>query len=890
MNDASIKYVYPFGKSGTEGNKEMKNLLGGKGANLAEMANLGLPVPPGFTITTEACLNYIKTSSIPDQAKKQTLAAISKIEKELGKKFGDEKNPLLFSVRSGARVSMPGMMDTVLNLGLNEKSTKGLALQTGNERFAWDSYRRFIQMYADVVMGFNSSILESTLEDLKDARNVKDDTELSAADLKNLVAVYKKIIVEESGEYFPEKPEDQLWKAIGAVFNSWNNSRAIKYRDLNNIAHNWGTAVNVQSMVFGNMGNDCATGVCFTRNPSTGENKFFGEFLINAQGEDVVAGIRTPSPINHDSKNESNKTLPTLSELLPTAFDELVSIYNKLEKHYRDMQDIEFTIEKNQLFILQTRSGKRTVAAAVRIAVEMVNEGMISKEEAVLRIPPNDIDQLLHPKLDPNYKKTVLATGLPASPGAASGRIALTSEMAAKMKDNQKTALLVRHETSPEDISGMAVSQGILTARGGMTSHAAVVARGMGKPCVAGCTLLQIDLAERTVLINGKHFNEGDPITIDGATGEIMDGIVPTVKATIGEHFKIFMNWADEFRVLKVRANADNPADGETAVNFGAEGIGLCRTEHMFFGDERVLAIRQMLFARNDEEIKRALDKLLPFQEEDFTGIFRALNGKPVNIRLLDLPLHEFLPQTEKEKKHLAESLDITLKEIENVGKQLEEFNPMLGHRGCRMGITSNLVYITQVKAIAKAAVTCSKEGIVVIPEIMIPLIATEKELAILRELTKKIVDQIFAEKNVKIKYKIGTMIELPRAAITADEIAKSAEFFSFGTNDLTQTTFGLSRDDAGKFLPEYRNLGIIKSDPFASLDQQGVGFLVSYAIKKGREANPNLHFGVCGEHGGDPDSITFFHNNGLDYISCSPYRIPVARLAAAQAAIKFKR
>lgn len=882
------KWVYLFSRELTEGNKDMKDLLGGKGANLAEMCSLKLHVPPGFTVTTEACLDYEKVGKqINAEVREQVLKAIVEAERLTEKKFGDPSNPLLFSVRSGARASMPGMMDTVLNLGMNDQTVLGLAKLTNNERFAWDSYRRFIQMYANVVMDFNVSLLESTLEDLKEARGVHEDTKLSASDLRELVGVYKKIILEETGESFPTEPMEQLWRAIAAVFNSWNNPRAIKYRQIYDIPHTWGTAVNVQSMVFGNMGDDCATGVCFTRDPSTGEKKFFGEYLINAQGEDVVAGIRTPQPINDFSKNESNKNFPTLHESMPEAFDELCEVYQKLESHYKDMQDIEFTIENKKLYILQTRNGKRTAAAGIKIAVDLVKEGILTKAEALLRVNPEDLNQLLHPRLDPKATKNVIAKGLPASPGAGAGTIAFTSERAHTLAEAGKKVILVRQETSPEDISGMVASQGILTARGGMTSHAAVVARGMGKPCVAGCSALFIDSSAGVMICDGKKYREGDELTIDGATGEVISGIVPTIEAAITDDFATFMLWSDEFRRLGVRTNADTPDDSKVAVKFGAQGIGLCRTEHMFFEKDRILAVREMIFANSTKERETALAKILPFQREDFVGIFTVLNGLPVNIRLLDPPLHEFLPHTAEEKKELADSLHLDIKTIEARGEHLHEFNPMLGHRGCRLGVTFPEIYRMQVQAIIEAALICADKGVTVIPEIMIPLVALEGELTMLKDEAIKEIERIFKQKGKTIKYKIGTMIELPRAAIMAGQIGKHAEFFSFGTNDLTQTTFGLSRDDAGKFLPEYVSKNLVPYDPFVSIDQEGVGFLIKHAVAEGRKANPNMHFGICGEHGGEPKSIEFCHKVGLDYVSCSPYRVPIARLAAAQAAIK---
>jgi len=887
----ATKWVYSFSAEKSDGDQTMKNLLGGKGANLAEMCSIGLPVPPGFTVTTQACLDYEKNEKkINQDVRDQVQTALKEVEKLTGKRFGDNKSPLLFSVRSGARASMPGMMDTVLNLGMNDDSVEGLSNQTNNPRFAWDSYRRFIQMYSNVVMGFNTSLLEATLEDLKEAKGVSEDTGLTADDLKELVSVYKNIIMEETGSSFPQDPYEQLWLSVAAVFGSWGNPRAAKYRELNEIPHEWGTAVNVQSMVFGNMGDDCATGVCFTRDPSTGDAKFFGEYLLNAQGEDVVAGIRTPCPINENSRNDSNYHAPTLDKVMETAYNQLVEVYQKLEKHYKDMQDIEFTIERDKLYILQTRNGKRTAAAAVKIAVDLVNEGVFKPEVALLRIKPDELNQLLHPRLDPKAEKNIIAKGLPASPGAGAGTIVFNSEKAHSLKETGKQVILVRQETSPEDIAGMAAAEGILTARGGMTSHAAVVARGMGKPCVAGCTVLAIDSKAETLTVNGKTYNEGDFLTLDGGTGEVMEGKVATIEAQISADFATFMSWADEFRQLGVRTNADNPEDCAQALNFGAEGIGLCRTEHMFFEPERILAVREMIFADKLEDRKKALAKLKPYQKEDFKGIFKAMTGKPVNIRLLDPPLHEFLPHSDQDKQELANSLDMSVKEINSRGDQLHEFNPMLGHRGCRLGVTYPEIYEMQVEAIVEAAIECAKEGLDVRPEIMIPLVSLKGELSFLRERTQKVVDRLFADHKTEVKIKIGTMIELPRAAITAAEIAPHADFFSFGTNDLTQTTFGLSRDDAGKFLPDYVGKGLLPSDPFVSIDQSGVGFLVDHACKEARKVNPEMSLGICGEHGGDPRSVEFCHKVGLDYVSCSPFRVPIARLAAAQASIRYKR
>lgn len=882
------KWVYKFSSDLTDGNKDMKALLGGKGANLAEMCSMKLSVPAGFTVTTEACLDFYKTKKeISSEIKTQVQEALSWVEDLTDKKFGHVENPLLFSVRSGARASMPGMMDTVLNLGLNDKTVLGLAKKTNNPRFAWDSYRRFIQMFSNVVLGINTSHLESNLEDLKEARGVHEDTELTANDLQELVSVYKSVILEDHGIVFPQDPMEQLWRAIGAVFGSWNNNRAMKYREMHNIPHDWGTAVNIQSMVFGNMGETCATGVCFTRDPSTGEKKFFGEYLVNAQGEDVVAGIRTPAPINEASKNDSNKHHKTLQEVLPKAYEDLVKDYHLLEKHYRDMQDIEFTIENGKLYILQTRNAKRTVNAALKVAVDLVSEGLITEKEALLRIHPEDLNQLLHPRLDPKAKKNIIATGLPASPGAASGQMVFTSQHAEEWLKNGKKVVLVRAETSPEDIGGMIASTGILTARGGMTSHAAVVARGMGKPCVAGCTALIINEKEKTLSVKGKVYKEGDWITFDGANGEVYEGVVPTIEAQITSDFATFMKWADSTRKLKVRTNADTPEDSKVAVQFGAEGIGLCRTEHMFFAPERILAVREMIFAETETDRKRALDKLLPFQRSDFKGIFKEMNGLPVNIRLLDPPLHEFLPHSEKDQKELAEALGIEPKLVRERNNALHEFNPMLGHRGCRLAITYPEIYLMQVRAIIEAAIESEKEGIKVFPEIMIPLTSELKEYSFIKEECKTEIEKVFKDKNHRIHYKMGTMLELPRACIMAGEIAREAEFFSFGTNDLTQTTFGLSRDDAGKFLPSYTQKNIYPRDPFVSIDQAGVGFLMKHAISEGKKTNNAIHAGICGEHGGEPTSVEFCHQIGLEYVSCSPFRVPIARLAAAQAVVK---
>lgn len=882
------QWVYKFSAELTEGNKDMKALLGGKGANLAEMCALKLPVPPGFTVSTEACLDYYKTDkTISKEIRGQIEASLAWVEKLTGKKFGDAENPLLFSVRSGARASMPGMMDTVLNLGTNDKTVIGMAKKTGNPRFAWDAYRRFIQMYSNVVLGVRGSVLEAQLEDLKEARGVHEDTKLTADDLQELVQVYKDVLLSEHGVKFPQDPMEQLWGAVSAVFGSWNNARANKYREMNNIPHDWGTAVNIQSMVFGNLGDDCATGVCFTRDPSTGDKKFFGEYLINAQGEDVVAGIRTPWPINLASTNDQNKQFKTLEAAMPAAYAELVKTYLLLEKHYRDMQDIEFTIEAGKFYILQTRNAKRTVAAAMRVAVDQVHEGLITKKDALLRIQPDDLNQLLHPRLDPKAQKILLATGLPASPGAAAGHIVFHSKDAEEWAKGGKKVVLLRTETSPEDIGGMAAATGILTARGGMTSHAAVVARGMGKPCVAGCTPLIIDEKSRTLTVKNKTYKEGDFLTFDGATGEVYEGLIPTVDAQISSAFAEYMGWADEVRRLRVRTNADTPHDTKVALEFGAEGIGLCRTEHMFFAPERILAVREMIFAETTEDRKKALDKLLPFQREDFYGIFKALNGLPANIRLLDPPLHEFLPHQDHEVKELAQVLGVTEKRIHERNNALHEFNPMLGHRGCRLAITYPEIYQMQARAIIEAAIKCEQQGIKTSSEIMIPLTSELREYAAIKGECIEEIEKVFKEKNAKVKYKLGTMLELPRACIMAKEIATESDFFSFGTNDLTQTTFGLSRDDAGKFLPSYTARGIYPRDPFVAIDRDGVGFLMKHAVVEGKKGNPNIYAGICGEHGGEPSSVEFCHQIGLEYVSCSPFRVPIARLAAAQAALK---
>lgn len=870
------KFVYLF----QEGNKDMKNLLGGKGANLAEMCSIGLPVPQGFTVTTEACTSYYENNkTLVENIKEEILSALKKLEDITGKELGNKENPLLVSVRSGARASMPGMMDTVLNLGLNDEIAHSFAVLTNNERFVYDSYRRFIQMYADVVKGYPKSSFERHLDEFKKQKNITMDTDLTAEDLKKLTNDFKIIYCEIASEEFPQDPIVQLLSAIEAVFRSWNNERAIYYRRLNNIPSEWGTAVNIQEMVYGNMGENSGTGVAFTRNPATGEKKLYGEYLINAQGEDVVAGIRTPSPI---SKLESD---------MPNIYQEFVAVANTLEQHYKDMQDMEFTIENGKLFMLQTRNGKRTAQAAIKIAVDLVNEGLITKEEALLKVDPKQLEDLLHPGFDFESLKegTVLATGLAASPGAASGKIYFNAEDAIKAHENGEKVILVRLETSPEDIEGMHHSEGILTIRGGMTSHAAVVARGMGRCCVSGCGDLTIDEAKKTITTKENQvFYEKDEISLDGSTGIVYKGLIKTTEPTISGDFDTFMKWADSVRTLKIRANADNEHDAEQAKNFGAEGIGLCRTEHMFFEKERIFHFRKMILADTEEQRKLALEAILPFQQEDFLKLYRVMAPKPVVIRYLDPPLHEFLPKEEKEIMELAKSLNIEKEEITKRIDALKEFNPMMGHRGCRLAITYPEIAEMQTKAIINAAIEIQKEGIDVTPEIMIPLIGSEKELGYLKKIVKNTADKIIREQNAIVNYEIGTMIEIPRATIIADKIAQEADFFSFGTNDLTQMTYGFSRDDAGKFLSDYYSKQIFDQDPFGTIDQEGVGALIKLAVENGRRIKPNLSLGVCGEHGGDPLSIEFCHNVGLDYVSCSPYRVPVARLAAAQATIKY--
>ncbi|MGC8769177.1 pyruvate, phosphate dikinase [Calditerrivibrio sp.] len=870
-----VKYVYFFGNGKAEGDGSDKNLLGGKGAGLAEMTNLGIPVPPGFTITTEACIAYQKNKTYPEGMWEQTLEALKKLEETTKKKFGSNENPLLVSVRSGARVSMPGMMDTILNLGLNDETVKGLATSSNNERFAYDSYRRFIQMFSNVVLGVEHSKFEKLISEVKKGKGYSLDTDLTAEDWKGLVEKFKALVQNETGKPFPQDVMEQLKLAINAVFDSWDNQRAKTYRKINKIPDDWGTAVNVVAMVFGNMGNDSGTGVAFTRNPSTGEKEFFGEFLINAQGEDVVAGIRTPEPISR------------LKDEMPGVFAQLEEVYKKLESHYKDMQDIEFTVERGVLYMLQTRSGKRTARAAVKIAYDMYKEGLIDKKTAVLRVAPEQVDQLLHPMIDPKEKYTPIAKGLPASPGAAVGRVVFTADDAESWAAKGEKVILVRDETSPEDIGGMHAAEGILTATGGMTSHAAVVARGMGKCCIVGCGSIHIDEDEKVFTVGNITVKEGDFITINGSTGEVILGKVKLVEPELSGEFAEILSWADEFRKLGVRTNADTPHDSKVAREFGAEGIGLCRTEHMFFEGDRIDAVREMILADTEEERVKALAKVKPYQKEDFKGIFKAMDGFPVTVRLLDPPLHEFIPHTDEDIQKVANASGIPFDVLKKKRDELHEFNPMLGHRGCRLGITYPEIYEMQVYAIMEAACEVAKEGVKVYPEIMIPLVGHYKELEMLREMTVRVADEVMHKYGITLKYLVGTMIELPRAALTADEIAQYAEFFSFGTNDLTQTTLGLSRDDSGKFLPFYVEKGIYKEDPFVSLDLNGVGQLVEMGVTKGRKTRPDLKTGICGEHGGDPASIFFCHRVGLNYVSCSPYRVPVARLAAAHAALK---
>ena len=889
------KFVYKFGGKKADGKAEMKNLLGGKGANLAEMSNIGIPVPAGYTITTEMCTVYYKMNrKYPKELQGQLEKGISHIEATMGAKFGDSINPLLVSVRSGARISMPGMMDTVLNLGLNDVTVEGLAKQSGNERFAWDAYRRFVQMYGDVVLDLKPQTktdidpFEEIMDQVKEEKGVKLDVDLDVSALKELVKRFKAVIKERKGIDFPEDPWKQLWGAIEAVFGSWQADRAIKYRNINKIPHDWGTAVNVQAMVYGNMGDDSGTGVAFTRNPATGERKFYGEYLINAQGEDVVAGTRTPQPINSSTKSE--KSQKTLEEVMPKPYATLEAIYKKLEKHYKDMQDIEFTIQKGKLWMLQTRTGKRTAAAALKIACDMVDEKLINTNTAVLRIGPEQLDQLLHPMFDPKAKKEVVAKGLPASPGAASGQAVFHADEAEEWAKEGKKVILVRIETSPEDIGGMDAAQGILTARGGMTSHAAVVARGMGKCCVAGCGAININYKQKQFSVGETVIKEGEWISLDGSSGQVMKGQVPTIKPEVSGNFGRIMAWADKVRKLGVRTNADTPKDAQVARDFGAEGIGLCRTEHMFFEGDRIKAVREMILSDDLAGREKALAKLLPMQKGDFLGIFEAMKGLPVTIRLLDPPLHEFVPHEEPQQKEMADDMGVSLEKIQQKIDSLHEFNPMLGHRGCRLGIIYPEITKMQAQAIMEAACELKKKGVDVKPEIMVPLISESLELKNQEVLIRQVAEETMKKYGVKVKYLVGTMIEIPRAALTADKVAEVAEFFSFGTNDLTQMTMGLSRDDAGKFLPAYVDMGILKADPFQVLDQTGVGQLVEMAVKKGRKTKKDLKCGICGEHGGEPSSVEFCHQVGLNYVSCSPYRVPIARLAAAQAVLKGKK
>ncbi len=882
------KWVYGFGGGSAEGSAAMRELLGGKGANLAEMAGLGLPVPPGFTITTEVCAHfYARDRRYPPDLEAQVAAALRRVEELMGARFGDPERPLLVSVRSGAPVSMPGMMDTVLNLGLNDRTVEGLARMGGDRRFAFDSYRRFIQMYGDVVLGIDHYLFEDRLEELKQDRGCRFDTDLDAGALEELVAAYKEIVREATGEAFPEDPQTQLWGAIGAVFGSWMVPRAVTYRRLHDIPSEMGTAVNVQAMVFGNMGEDCATGVAFTRNPSTGEKAYYGEFLINAQGEDVVAGIRTPQPLTR-AMGEANGTAgSSMEELMPESFARLVEVFELLERHYRDMQDIEFTVQRGELFVLQTRTGKRTAQAALKIAVDMAREGLITREEAIGRVDPASLDQLLHPSLDPEAERPVIARGLPASPGAVSGRVVFSADEAERQAQAGHDVILVRIETSPDDIHGMHAARGILTARGGMTSHAAVVARGMGKPCVCGAADLVVDYEARRFTAGRTRVAEGEIVTIDGSTGQVMAGRVPTVDPQLSGDFAILMGWADEVRRLEVRTNAETPADARTAIRFGAEGIGLCRTEHMFFQEDRILAMREMILANDSDGRRKALAKILPMQRQDFVELFEIMAGKPVTVRLLDPPLHEFLPFDEEELEEVAAAAGLDVRVLRRRLSELREANPMLGLRGCRLGIVYPEIYEMQARAVFEAAREVeARGGERVIPEIMIPLVATARELELVKRRIDEIARQVAEETGARPHYLVGTMIELPRAALRAAAIAAEAAFFSFGTNDLTQMTLGLSRDDAGKFLEAYRKVGIFEQDPFQTLDREGVGELVRLAVARGRAARPDLKLGICGEHGGDPASIAFCEELGLDYVSCSPYRVPIARLAAAQAVL----
>ena len=881
------KWVYSFGGGSSDGSAAMKNLLGGKGANLAEMASLGLPVPPGFTLTTEVCTAYYDLDeAYPDGLTQDVDDALKMLEEKTGKVFGDATNPLLVSVRSGARASMPGMMDTVLNLGLSDVTVQGLAAKAG-ERFAYDSYRRFIQMYSNVVLGLRHDTFEYLLDDYKDSQGFELDTEMEAEDWKAIVGQYKEAVAEKLGKPFPDDPREQLWGAIGAVFGSWMNDRAILYRKLNDIPAEWGTAVNVQSMVFGNMGETSATGVAFTRDPSTGANVFYGEFLTNAQGEDVVAGIRTPAPISRARADELKSDEAPLEEVMPPVYKQLTDVADKLEAHYRDMQDIEFTVEDGTLYMLQTRTGKRTAAAALKIAVDMANEGLISQDEAVIRLEPSQLDQLLHPTISPNAARDVVVKGLPASPGAAVGQVVFDSNEAAHLAEAGRAVILVRVETSPEDIHGMHAARAIVTARGGMTSHAAVVARGMGRPCVCGAGELQIDTEAGVFRVGDREVKKGEVITVDGAEGEVLFGEVEMQQPDLSGDFGVLMSWADKVRKLAVRTNAETPADVQVAKDFGAEGIGLCRTEHMFFDADRIPVVRSMILAGTKQGREAALEKLLPMQRSDFEDIFRIMGEAPCTIRLLDPPLHEFMPHTDAEMEEVAASSGMDVKALKAQAEALHESNPMLGHRGCRLGITYPEIYAMQARAIFEAAVAVAKEtGTTPVPEVMIPLVGTRKELDILKQVVDDAAEAVFAETGSKLSYLVGTMIELPRAALRAGQIAETAEFFSFGTNDLTQTTLGISRDDAGRFLTSYEEQGIYEKDPFVTIDQDGVGELVKTAAERGRDTRSGIKLGICGEHGGDPASVIFCHNIGLDYVSCSPYRVPIARLAAAHAVL----
>jgi pyruvate, orthophosphate dikinase len=881
------KWVFTFGDGRAEGKSAMRELLGGKGANLAEMANLGLPVPPGFTIPTSVCNYYYENDkTYPKELKAQVEKALDYVGKLTGKTFGDAANPLLVSVRSGARASMPGMMDTVLNLGLNDETVEALAQLSGDKRFAYDSYRRFITMYADVVMGFEHHHFEEILDTYKDSKGYTLDTDLEAEDWVAIVGKYKDAVSKETGEDFPQAPHAQLWGAIGAVFGSWMNTRAVTYRTLHNIPESWGTAVNVQAMVFGNMGDTSATGVAFTRNPSTGAKQLYGEFLINAQGEDVVAGIRTPQEITEAAREEAGSDKPSMEAAMPDAFKELTRIYRLLEKHYRDMQDLEFTVEQGKLWMLQTRSGKRTAKAALRIAVDLANESVISRKEAITRVDPASLDQLLHPTIDPAAKRDVIATGLPASPGAASGEIVFSSDEAEKLQADGRKVILVRVETSPEDIHGMHAAEGILTARGGMTSHAAVVARGMGKPCVSGAGTIRIDYGRGLMTAGGRSFKAGDIITIDGGAGQVLAGRMPMLEPELAAEFGTLMGWADEVRKLRVRANADTPEDARVAIKFGGEGIGLCRTEHMFFEETRIRTVREMILADDEQKRRAALAKLLPMQRADFVELFEIMQGLPVTIRLLDPPLHEFLPHTQAEIEEVARAMDADPRKLADRARDLSEFNPMLGFRGCRLAIAYPEIAEMQARAIFEAAIVVSKRGTEVLPEVMVPLVATKAEFDMIKARIDATAQAVMKDQGGKISYQVGTMIELPRAALMAGEIARTAEFFSFGTNDLTQTTYGISRDDAGGFLGAYVSRGILEVDPFISLDREGVGELVKIGVSRGRKTRGGLKVGICGEHGGDPSSVAFCHEIGLDYVSCSPFRVPIARLAAAQAAL----